>query len=133
MSKVNTTILQDIESIIDDIESILLSFQSNELAEEDKSRNIENIKTSSFIQNSINRTNSLYVLVQLAGSFPVSNHSINTTDAMSKWALIIDNLHWSMFGYEYNTKILENNKMRIILCKLKHIKNSLHDYIPTRC
>ena len=35
MSKVNTTILQDIESILDDIESVLKTFQSNELSEED--------------------------------------------------------------------------------------------------
>jgi len=134
MSKVNTTILQDIESILDDIESILIVFQSNELGEEENERRKECRKMpSSIIQKGINRTSSIYTLVQDAGAFPVTNHSSNTVDAMSKWAMVIDNLHWSVFGCEYNTKHMEVNKMRIILGKLKHIKTSLYEYVPTRC
>jgi hypothetical protein len=133
MSKVNTTILQDIESILDDIESVLIVFQSNELSEEDTVEKRHQPLPASIIQKGIRRTSSIYILVQDAGAFPVVNHSTNTKDAMSKWAVVIDNLHWSVFGCEYNSNILENNKMRIILSKLKHIKTQLYEYVPTRC
>ena len=132
MSKVNTTILQDIESILDDIESLLITFQSNELGEDSIEKQHRPLPAS-VIQKGIIRTINIYILVQDAGAFPVVNHSNNTQDAMSKWAIIIDNLHWSVFGCEYNSNILENNKMRIILSKLKHIKTQLYEYVPTRC
>ncbi len=133
MSKVNTTILQDIESILDDIESVLITFQSNELSEEDTIKKQHSQLPASIIQKGIHRTTSIYILVQDAGAFPTGYHSNNTNDAMSKWAIAIDDLHWSVFGCEYSSNILENNKMRIILSKLKHIKTQLYEYVPTRC
>ena len=91
MSKVKKSILNEIEYNISLIENIIESFCSKSIMDNNVIME-NNIKDISLLKTCILKTKTIYTFIQNSGSFPNTYHSVNTTDAMGKWAVEIDNL-----------------------------------------
>ena len=132
MSKVKKSILNEIEYNISLIENIIESFCSKSIMDNNVIME-NNIKDISLLKTCILKTKTIYTFIQNSGSFPNTYHSVNTTDAMGKWAVEIDNLCWALFGCEIKYNYNSQNRLHYINNKLEHIHNELKLYIPGRC
>ena len=125
MSLAECTILYDIEKTLDDIESTIASFDSIGMEDKEYCRELNQLRSSSKLKYNIARTENLQTLVEDSGAFPVCIHSHKTDSAMTRWAVIIDDLYWSVFGCENNSIVEERNRMKVIHRKLQKIYLSL--------
>jgi len=133
MSLAECTILYDIEKTLDDIESTIASFDSIGMEDKEYCRELNQLRSSSKLKYNIARTENLQTLVEDSGAFPVGIHFHKTDSAMTRWAIIIDDLYWSVFGCENNSIVEERNRMKVIHRKLQKIYLSLKEYIPSSC
>lgn len=127
MSKISKSILTDIEESLQKLEKLLKTFASKQLDNDIP----ENEHFLSKLKYCINKTNYLNEYTISIGSFPTNYHANNTTDAMGKWAVKVDNLCWSIFGYDIEYNEIEENRMIFINNKLKYINNMLKIYKPS--
>ncbi len=132
MSLAECTILYDIEKTLDDIESTIASFDSVGLDKENY-KELNMLRQSSKLQYNIARTQNLQNLVEDSGAFPVYIHPHKTDSVMTRWAVLIDDLYWSVFGCDNTSIIEERNRMKVIHRKLQKIYLSLKEYIPSSC
>jgi hypothetical protein len=133
MSIAECTILYDIEKTLDDIESTIASFDSVGVDDKEYCRELNQLRSSSKLKYNIARTENLQTLVEDSGAFPVCIHPHKTDSVMTRWAVIIDDLYWSVFGCDNNSITDERNRMKIIHGKLQKIYLSLKEYIPSGC
>jgi len=133
MSLAECTILYDIEKTLDDIESTIASFDSIGMEDKEYCRELDQLRSSSKLKYNIARTENLQTLVEDSGAFPVCIHPGKSDSAMTRWAIIIDDLYWSVFGCENNSIVEERNRMKVIHRKLQKIYLSLKEYIPSGC
>ena len=127
MSKISKSILTDIEESLQKLEKLLKTFAPKQLDNDIPECSF----SSSKLKSCINKTNYLNEYTISSGSFPNTYHSNDTTDAMGKWALKVDNLCWSIFGYDIDYNEVEENRMIFINNKLKYINNMLKIYNPS--
>ena len=129
MSLINQNILQKIECTLDNINSLLSGFQSIDVVETKE----EEIETSSNLKRLFNKTKHIYKWAIDNGSFHNTNHSNHYKDILIRWLVLIDDIHWAIFGYESEFETNENNKLTLINLKLQDIKHKVQDFIPTLC
>ena len=132
MSKVKKSILNEIEYNISLIENVIESFSSKSIENNNVIKEHDN-KDISLLKTCMLKTKTIYAFIQNSGSFPNTYHSPNTTDAMGKWVVEIDNLCWALFGCEIKHDYTKQNRMHYINDKLEHIHEKLKLYIPSRC
>lgn len=129
MSHVSKNILEDIDITLDSIHSNLIQFQSlyNEETYEHKYKNVSKILEL------VNKTKNIYNWTHENGSFSHTNHSTSYQDVMAKWSALIDDLYWSIFGFEFIFVTKIENRLKIIYLKLCEIDSQLKTYTPNIC
>mgnify|MGYP001242937189 CR=1 FL=1 len=129
MSNVSKNILQEIDTVLDNINTKLIQFQSlyNRETREHEYKNVSNILKL------LNKTKNIYTWTQENGSFSHTNHSTSYQDVMSKWSALIDDLYWSIFGFEFIFVTKIENRLKIIYLKLCEIDSQLKTCTPNIC
>lgn len=129
MSNVSKNILQEIDTVLDNINTNLIQFQSlyNRETREHEYKNVSNII------NLLNKTKNIYTWTQENGSFSHTNHSTSYQDLMAKWSALIDDLYWSIFGFEFIFVTKVENRLKIIYLKLCEIDSQLKTFMPNIC
>lgn len=129
MSHVSKNILEEIDITLDNIHLNLMQFQSlyNEKTYEHEYKNVSKILKL------VNKTTNIYNWTHDNGSFSHTNHSTLYQDVMAKWSALIDDLYWSIFGFEFIFVTNVENRLKIIYLKLCEIDSQLKTYKPNIC
>ena len=119
MSYLKQDVLSKIKVTLDQIESNVCAFQSLHAQTLETSH-----EHSSFNIKSLYQQNKKIVEWSLANGACADITHCNG-DIVSKWNVLVDDLHWALFGSNMNDSLQENNKLGVIYFKLVYILQTL--------
>lgn len=119
MSYMKQDILTKIKNTLDQIESNVCAFQSLN----SETRNIEQTESTFSIKSLHQQTKNIMHWCLANGACADITHC--NGNIISKWDVLVDDLHWALFGSGIKDSTVERNKLNVIHFKLVYILHTL--------